>query len=115
MRVGDEVLRLRLDAGVSLRELGASTGLDPSHLARIEKGQANASLEALTAISVALGADLSLRFYAGTGPRIRDRFQAPMVEALLRSLDARWAARLEVPIPRPVRGIVISYSPIEPT
>lgn len=106
MRVGDEVLRLRLDAGVSLRELGASTGLDPSHLARIEKGQANASLEALTAISVALGADLSLRFYAGTGPRIRDRFQAPMVEALLRSLDARWAARLEVPIPRPVRGIV---------
>jgi transcriptional regulator with XRE-family HTH domain len=106
IRIGEEVLRLRLDAGVSLRELGAVTGLDPSHLARIEKGQVQASLEALTAISAALGADLSLRFYAGAGPRIRDRFQAPMIEALLRTLDPRWIARLEVPIPRPARGIV---------
>jgi transcriptional regulator with XRE-family HTH domain len=106
IRIGEEVLRLRLDAGVSLRELGAVTGLDPSHLARIEKGQVQASLEALTAISTALGADLSLRFYAGAGPRIRDRFQAPMIEALLRTLDPRWTARLEVPIPRPARGIV---------
>src|SRR5688572_18561107 len=106
LRIGEEILRLRLDAGVSLRELGAVTGLDPSHLARIEKGKTRASLGALTAISVALGADLSLRFYAGAGPRIRDRFQAPMIEAMLRNLHSRWMARLEVPIPRPARGIV---------
>jgi transcriptional regulator with XRE-family HTH domain len=106
IRVAEEVLRLRRDAGVSLRELGAVTGIDPSHLARIEKGQTQASIEALIRISVALGADLSLRFYAGAGPRIRDRFQAPMIEALLRDLDSRWLARLEVPIPRPARGLV---------
>jgi transcriptional regulator with XRE-family HTH domain len=106
IRIAEEVLRLRLDAGVSLRELGAVTGLDPSHLARIEKGQVHASIKALTAISVALGANLSLRFYAGAGPRIRDRFHAPMIEALLRNLDPRWTARPEVPIPRPARGIV---------
>jgi len=78
----------------------------PSFLARIEAAQVQASIPVLTRISVALGADLSLRFYAGAGPRIRDRFQAPMIEALLRDLDPRWTARLEVPIPRPARGIV---------
>ncbi len=106
VRTGEDVLRLRLDAGVSLRELAAATDLHPSFLARIEAAQVQASIPVLTRISVALGADLSLRFYAGAGPRIRDRFQAPMIEELLRSLDPRWTARLEVPIPRPARGIV---------
>jgi transcriptional regulator with XRE-family HTH domain len=106
LRTGEEVRRLRLDAGVSLRQLGAVTGLDPSHIARIEKGQVQASLEALTAIAVALGADLSLRFFAGSGPRIHDRFQAPMIEEFLRELHARWAPRLEVGVATPVRGVV---------
>jgi transcriptional regulator with XRE-family HTH domain len=106
IRIGDEVQRLRLDAGISLRELGSVTGLDASHLARIEKATTHASLKALTSISVALGADLSLRFYAGVGPRIHDRFQAPMIEALLRTLAPNWLPRLEVPVPGPVRGVV---------
>ena len=97
VRIGDEVRRLRLDAGVSLRDLGSATGLDPSHLARIEKATAHASFNALTSISVALGADVSLKFFAGAGPRIHDRFQAPMIEALLRALADRWLPRLEVP------------------
>jgi transcriptional regulator with XRE-family HTH domain len=106
IRVGDDVRDLRSDAGVSLRELGAATGLDPSHIARIEKGQVQPSVQTLTLISVALGADLSIRFYAGSGPRIRDRFQAPMIEALIRTLQSRWTQRLEVRIPGPTRGIV---------
>lgn len=106
MRIGEDVRRLRLDAGVSLRELARVTGLDPSHIARIEKGQTHASLEALTAIGVATGADLSLRFFAGAGPRIHDRFQAPMIEALLRDAHQRWIPRLEVQVPRPARGVV---------
>jgi transcriptional regulator with XRE-family HTH domain len=81
------------------------TGLDASHIARIEKGIANPSLEALTAIGVALGADLSMRFYAGVGPRLHDRFQAPMVECLLRALAPTWRARLEVLTPSPTRGV----------
>jgi transcriptional regulator with XRE-family HTH domain len=105
LRLGEEIRDLRLDAGVSLRELAAATGLDPSHLARIEKANVHASLEALTIISVALGADLGLRLFAGVGPRIHDRFQAPMLEALLRVLAPRWLPRLEVAIPRPVRGV----------
>lgn len=106
LRTGQDLHDLRLDAGVSLRELSAVTGLHPSHIARIEPAENVASIEALTLLGVALGADLSIRYFAGTGARIHDRFQAPMIEELLQVLDARWTARLEVPIPRPGRGVV---------
>lgn len=105
LRTGDELHRLRSEAGVSLRELAAVTGIDASHIARIEKASVRASIHALTAISVALGADLSVRFFAGSGPRIHDRFQAPMIEALLRELAPTWHPRLEVPAPGPGRGV----------
>lgn len=106
MRVGDEINRLRLDAGLTLTQLGAATGLDRSHLARIEAGRTGASLDALVAIGIALGADLGVRFFAGYGPRLVDRFQAAMVEAFLRKLDARWVTRLEVGVDGPSRGVV---------
>jgi transcriptional regulator with XRE-family HTH domain len=105
LRIGEDVRRLRLDAGVTLRDVASATGLDASHIARIEKGLTHASLGSLTAIGVALGADLNARFYAGSGPRLHDRFQAPMIEALLRSLSRSWTARLEVPTPASTRGV----------
>lgn len=106
IHVGDEIRRLRLDAGLTLTELGAAVGVHRSHLARIEAGQAAPSVEVLTAVGVALGADLGLRYFAGAGPRLVDRFQAPMVEALVRSLHPRWTVRLEVPVTHPARGVV---------
>lgn len=106
LRIGEEIHRLRLDAGVSLRELSAVTGLHPSFLARIEAADVHASIPALVRIGVALGADLSLRFYAGSGPRIHDRFQAPMIEELLGRRHVRWTPGLEVPVATPSRGVV---------
>jgi transcriptional regulator with XRE-family HTH domain len=106
LRVGEEIRRLRLDAGLTLTELGAATGIHRSHLTRIEAGVATPSLDTLVAIGVALGADLSLRYFAGADPRVVDRFQAPMVECFLRMLDPRWSVRLEVPVLTPVRGVV---------
>lgn len=106
LTTGETLLRLRTVAGVSLQDLSQVTGIHKSHIARIEAGLANPSLPVLTALGVALGADLSVRYFAGVGPRLHDRFQAPMVEALLRSLDTRWRVELEVPITRPVRGVI---------
>jgi transcriptional regulator with XRE-family HTH domain len=106
MRTGEEVRRLRLEAGVSLRELSAVTGIHTSHLARIEAADVHPSIEVLTKIGVALGADLSIRYFAGTGPRLHDRFQAPMVEALIRVLHPRWVATPEVPVVKPARGVI---------
>jgi Helix-turn-helix. len=103
---GEDIRRLRLDAGVSLAQLSEVVGVHKSHVARIESNQVQPSLGVLTAIGVALGADLSVRFYPGAGPRLHDRFQAPMVEALIRALDSRWSPALEVPIRQPSRGVI---------
>jgi transcriptional regulator with XRE-family HTH domain len=105
IRIAEDLRGLRLDAGVSLRQLAEVTGIDASHLARTEKGSARASVETLTSVAVALGANLSLRFYADAGPRIHDRFQAPMIEGLLRSLHIDWSPRLEVVVPGNQRGV----------
>jgi hypothetical protein len=53
-----------------------------------------------------LGADLSIRAYPNTGPRIHDRIQSQIVEHLLRAVRPRWRAFVEVPVTRPARGYV---------
>ena len=90
---------------MSLRELSVLTEVDASHIARIEKGVVQGSLTTLTALATALGADMSVRFFAGTGPRIHDRLQAPMLESFVRSLAPCWLARLEVVVPAAKRGV----------
>jgi len=106
LRVGEEVRRLRSESGVSLSALAAVVGVHRSHIARIETGRAHPSLEVLTALGVALGAELSIRYFAGSGPRLHDRFQAAMVEACIRCLDPRWRVELEVPVSQPARGVI---------
>lgn len=106
LKLGDELRGLRLEAGITLTELSRATSIDRSHLRRLEMGVATPSLEALVAIGTALGADLSLRYFTGVGPRLVDRFQAPMIEGFLPNLSARWSARLEVPVETPRRGVV---------
>ncbi|MBF8290086.1 MAG: cro/C1-type protein [Chloroflexi bacterium] len=104
--LGMQIRQLRLDAGVTQTALGRVSGVDRSHLSRIEAGVAIPSLEALIALGAALGSDLSVRLYPGSGPRIHDRFQAPMVEALIRLLDRSFIVQPEVAISGPVRGVI---------
>lgn len=104
--VGRELQRIRTDSGATQRQVSSVAGIDHSHYSRIEAGIANASVETLIAISTALGADLSIRLYPGSGPRLTDRHQARMVEALVRSLSHEWRPHIEVPVFRPARGVV---------
>ena len=103
---GEDIRRMRTEAGISLGGLADVVGIHKSHVARIEASEVRPSLEVLTAIGIALGADLSLRYFEGAGPRVHDHFQAAMTEALLRSLDPRWTVDLEVPIAQPTRGVI---------
>jgi transcriptional regulator with XRE-family HTH domain len=105
-QLGEEIHRLRLDAGVAVVELASIVGVHRSYVARIEAGVARPSLPILTAIGVALGADLSLRYFAGSGPRLHDRFQAPILESILHRLGARWRPQVEVPVNNPSRGVI---------
>ncbi|MBF8289258.1 MAG: family transcriptional regulator [Chloroflexi bacterium] len=105
-RAGEEIRRMRLDANVSIAAVARVTGIAAAHIGRVEAGKAQPSTRVLTAIGVAPGAELSLRYFPSSGPRIHDRFQAPMIENLLRSLHPRWRAEVEVPTLHPVRGVI---------
>lgn len=104
--IGEDIRRQREDAGVSQRRLASAAGVDQSYLAKVEAATVRASVETLTAISLALGADLSVRLFPNTGPPIRDKTQAVMLEALLRVAHRRWRRFIEVQVVRPVRGVI---------
>lgn len=102
--LGADIRRLREDAGVSRRGLAREAGVDPSFLRLIEDGDARASIETYAMLALPLGADLSARLYPNTGPAIRDRHQAPILEALFDQLHPRWQRFTEVAVRHPSRG-----------
>ena len=99
-----DIVRLRTDAGISRAELSRGSGVDPSYLGRIERGETSPSLDTYSQLAVALGADLSVRLYPNTGPAIRDRHQAKIAEAMIGILHPRWHPYLEIAVRRPSRG-----------
>jgi transcriptional regulator with XRE-family HTH domain len=97
----------RIDAGLSVRQLAAAAGVSAAAVRSIEQVRVEPTLQVVARLSEVLGMSFSARLYPGTGPAIRDRFQAPiMIEALLAILDERWRPRPEVPVVRPVRGVI---------
>jgi transcriptional regulator with XRE-family HTH domain len=103
---GAEVRRLREDSGLSLSAVARAAGIHRSHLQLIEDGERDASAHVLGRVAAVLGADVSTRLFPTSGPRLRDRFQAPILEAFLRALPPHWTQSVEVIVQRPVRGIV---------
>ncbi len=104
--IREDVERLRLDAGWSIAQLARASGVDPGYLYRILNGDERPSIETYARLIAALGADLALRAYAGTGPAVRDRHQAPMLELLLAERHPRWTPYTEVLVRRPARGSI---------
>lgn len=104
--IGSDIRRLREDAGLTQAAVARAIGMSPGHLCGIEKGTSEASTAVLVGIADVLGADLSIRAYPNTGPRIHDRIQSQIVEQLLRATRPRWRAFVEVPVTRPARGYV---------
>jgi transcriptional regulator with XRE-family HTH domain len=104
--VGAQIRHLREDSAISQRRLAVAAGVPQSHLSEIERGIAEGSIGTLVAISNVLGADVTLRLFPRTGPRIRDHLQAAIVEALLRVAHPSWKRLVEVPVWRPARGVI---------
>lgn len=103
--VGD-IDRHRRDAGVSLSALSRASGVSQAHVSQVLAGQREPSIAVLTELTEALGADLSIRIYPGTGPKLRDGIQARIVEELLRLVAPAWRRSVEVPVTRPARGYI---------
>ena len=104
-RIGRQIAELRQEASVSQSQLAGCAGLTQGYLWQVEAGRAKPSISALVAIGHCLGADLGMRYFPGFGPRIHDRFQAPMIEALIRTLGPDWSAHPEVAVPA-ARGVL---------
>lgn len=104
--IGGEFRQLRTDAGLTASAVASGAGVSRSHLCGIELGKVEASTEVLVAIADVLGADLTIRAYPGTGPRIHDHVQARIIEELIRVTKDRWRSFVEVPVYRPARGYV---------
>lgn len=104
--LGEEVSRLREDAGISRARLAEQAGVDAAYLGRIEAGRERPTLTVYERIAMALGADLSARVYPNTGPRLRDHTQAPMLEHLLATRHPRFGTFTEVLVRRPSRGAI---------
>jgi len=102
--LGADLRRHRTDAGLPLRAVASAAGISVGHLSELECAKADASLPVLVALADVLGADLSVRLYPNTGPRIRDHIQARIVEELLRIVHPRWRRYTEIPVYRPARG-----------
>ena len=99
-----QLVRFCDDAGVTQRALAAASGVPQAYISRILAGETRPSLETYARITAALGADLTVRIYPNTGPGIRDRHQARILEALLSILHPRWHPFTEVVVRRPSRG-----------
>lgn len=101
-----EIDRQRRDAGLSISALSRGSGVSQAHLSQVLAGEREPSIAVLTALTEALGADLSIRVYPGTGPKLRDGIQARIVEELVRLAASVWRHSVEVPVSRPARGYI---------
>lgn len=102
----EQIRRLQDDAGLSTRQLAAAAGLSEGYVGRILAGAERPTLEAYGRLAAVLGAGLSVGLYANTGPAIRDRHQAPILECLLAVRHPRWQPFAEVAVRRPSRGSI---------
>jgi transcriptional regulator with XRE-family HTH domain len=103
-RLAEDIERLTADAGITLTALARAAGIEHGYLSKIMAGKARPSIETYAKLAIPLGADLATRLYPNTGPLIRDRHQARIVEGLLHQLHPRWRATTEVGVSRPSRG-----------
>jgi transcriptional regulator with XRE-family HTH domain len=104
--LGRQLLELRTDGNLTQRQLAEAAGVSKTYVARVEAGAVRPTIETYTALAAALGSDFAARIYPGTGPTIRDRNQAPIVEALIRLATPIWHAFPEVPVRAPTRGVI---------
>jgi transcriptional regulator with XRE-family HTH domain len=73
--LGAEITALRESSGVSMRALALAAGISPSTERAIEDRTHSPTIEVLARVAQILGAELGVRLYAGSGPRIHDHLR----------------------------------------
>jgi transcriptional regulator with XRE-family HTH domain len=101
IELGRNLRVARLDADLSLREVGPAAGMSTSQASRIERGLVpSLSLEQAVRLGVAVGLDLAARFYPAGDP-VRDAAHVALIERLRARLHPSLVLLTEVPLPIP--------------
>lgn len=101
IRVGAELRRARVGAGLSQREIARRTGLSHSMVGRIERGEVrHLSIERLEMIAAVVGLHRSVTLHPRGSPA-RDRAHLALLGRLKARLHPSVRMRLEVPMPHP--------------
>jgi transcriptional regulator with XRE-family HTH domain len=101
MRLAVELRRARVTAGLSLREIGTATGIEPTRIWRFEHGRpTNLRIEDLGAVAAVVGQDLVVRAYPAGDP-IRDVAHARLLARFRRELHPSLRWHTEVPFQNP--------------
>lgn len=113
--VGREFATIREDAGLTRAAVARAAGIRPSSVGRIEMGFIEPDFATMVRVAAVLGSEVSIRLFPAGAP-IRDRFQAPMLEALLAVVHRSWERWIEVPVIGSVRGVIDCAlgHPVEP-
>ena len=98
-RFGEEIREIRLRAGVSQAALARAIGVSRSVVCRMERGEPNVSAQIRAHAVSALGGDLRIAVYPGSGPLIHDAAHARIVEAILTRCHPTWRPTVESPVP----------------
>jgi transcriptional regulator with XRE-family HTH domain len=99
LRIGDELRRARVGAGLSLRLVAERVGRSASQVMRIERGLVpEVSVRQLARIGAVVGLDVRTRAYPGGDP-IRDIAQVRLLHRLMERLAPGLTFRTEVPLP----------------
>ena len=99
VRLGVELRTARVNAGLSLRFVGAAVRLSASQISRIERGLApRTSATQLARIGAVVGLDVRLRAYPGGDPT-RDSGHLRVIDRLRARLHPGIRVRVEVPLP----------------
>jgi transcriptional regulator with XRE-family HTH domain len=97
--VASDVRNARVGAGLSLRSVGAASGLDHARIWRFERGLfGELTTQEIAAIAAVVGLDVRLRVYPG-GDAIRDAGQMRLLQRLRVRLHPGLRWRTEVPLP----------------
>ncbi len=96
-RLGVEAKSLRIGLSWTQALLGRRAGVSQASVARLEAGDVRGSISIVVRIFAALGSDLPLRAYPGTGVGLRDSGQLPMAEAIRALAHPSWRIVLEAP------------------
>jgi len=101
-----EIRRSRVGSGLSLRDVGQATGVDPTRIWRFERGQpTNLRLEDIGAIAAVVGRELSIRSFPA-GDAIRDAGHTRLLERFHQQLhpSLRWHTEVPFPLPGDLRA-----------